>query len=112
MLYVSLHRDDCFNRGVCDNCTRQCISCDTYEVLYVLIMPRASTVLLLVNACIIASERSGVEVRVRVILRAVGNFADVYLELRRTRYGDIQTNINIYRKIGPFRRLGQLARSQ
>ena len=107
MLYVSLHSDDCFNRGVCDNCTRQCISCDTYEVLYVLIMPRASTVLLLVNACIIASERSGVEMRVRV-----KNFADVYLELRRTRYGDIQTNINIYRKIGPFRRLGQLARSQ
>ena len=30
-------------------------------------------------ACIIASERSGVEVRMRVILRAVGNFADVYL---------------------------------
>ena len=90
MLYVSLHSDDCF---VCDNCKRQCISCDTYEVLYVLIMPRASNVLLLVNACIIASERSGVEVRVRVILRAVGNFADVYLELRRTRYGDIQTNI-------------------
>ena len=73
-------------------------------------MPRASTVLLLVNACIIASERSGVEVRVRVILRAVGNFADVYLELRRTRYSDIQTKK--YRKIGPFRRLGQLARSQ
>ena len=31
------------------------------------------------NACIIASERSGVEVRMRVILRTVGNFADVYL---------------------------------
>ena len=78
MLYVSLHRDDCFNRGVCDNCTRQCISCDAYEVLYVLIMPRASNVLLLVNACIIASERSGVEVRVRVILRAVGNYVEHY----------------------------------
>ena len=41
---------------------------------------------------IIASERSGVEVRVRVILRAVGNFVDnKCLKLRRTlRYGDIR----------------------
>ncbi|CAI8031491.1 Integrin beta-6 [Geodia barretti] len=22
---------DCFNRGTCDNCTRECISCDTYQ---------------------------------------------------------------------------------
>ncbi|CAI8050319.1 Integrin beta-6, partial [Geodia barretti] len=23
--------NDCFNRGSCDNCTRECISCDTYQ---------------------------------------------------------------------------------
>ena len=36
-----------------------------------------------------ASERSGVEVRVRVILRAVGNFVDEYLELRMVTYPQI-----------------------
>ena len=40
----------------------------------------------------IASERSGMEVRVRVLLRAVGNFVDEYLEWRKTlRYDDMQT---------------------
>ena len=27
-----LHRNDCFNRGTCDTCTRKCINCDTHEV--------------------------------------------------------------------------------
>ena len=48
--------------------------------------------IILVNACIIASERNGVLVRMRVILRAVGNSLTCTYELRRTlRYGDIQT---------------------
>ena len=29
---LCLHRNDCFNRGTCDTCTRKCINCDTHEV--------------------------------------------------------------------------------
>ena len=40
--FTCICRGDCFNRGTCDNCTRECISCDTYQVHNAIIAERIS----------------------------------------------------------------------
>ena len=63
---------------------------------------------------IIASEQSGVECACTCacVLRVVENFVVTYLEHNGMCSAREMTEIYIYRKISPLRRLGQLAHSQ